>query len=136
MKPLSLLLSLGISLPMFPALAQPPALPRCNPNGNQLEMNACARDEFRTADAELNRIYREIRQRYSNQPLKLERLRDAQRLWIQLRDADLAAQFPVAHGEDPRVEYGSMYPLEYAGAKAAITRARSQWLRDTFLDTP
>ena len=33
---------------------------RCNPNGTQPELNACAYQRFKAADRELNRVYRQV----------------------------------------------------------------------------
>ncbi len=124
----SLLLFLGIAATM-PAMAAP----ACNPDGSQLEMNQCAADALEAADAELNTVYRQVLAANAGNPVALERLRAAQRLWIQLRDADLAAQFPLAEGQDPRRVYGSIYPLEFASETAKLTRQRSSYLRAHFL---
>ena len=92
-------------------------------------MNACAQDELEAADAELNAVYRQIMHHRKDEPVFLQKFRAAQRLWVQLRDADLEAQFPLVDGEDPRFTYGSIYPLEYASAQTGLTRARTQYLR-------
>ena len=105
----------------------------CNPEGSQAEMNRCALDDFDQADAELNDVYAQAIAGMKDEPVAMQRLITAQRLWIQLRDADLAAQFPLAEGQDARIEYGSIYPLEYAGAKAGLTRQRAAYLRQQFL---
>jgi len=115
------------------AMAQEAA---CNPEGSQAEMNRCALDDLDQADAELNSAYARIVATMKNEPVALQRLRAAQRLWIQLRDADLAAQFPLADGQDARLEYGSIYPLEYASAKAELTRQRTAYLRGQFSAQP
>jgi uncharacterized protein YecT (DUF1311 family) len=124
-------LSLGLAAPIAaPAQGQEPA---CDPAGTQLEMNQCASDDLRKADDELNAVYRQVLASMKGQPVAQQRLRAAQRLWVQLRDADLAARFPLAEGQNPYVEYGSIYPLEYAMAKAEITRQRTDYLRRQFL---
>ncbi|NMQ19058.1 DUF1311 domain-containing protein [Candidatus Competibacter phosphatis] len=33
---------------------------KCDPGGNQLEINACARDDFAKADSELNKTYQAL----------------------------------------------------------------------------
>ncbi|REN19267.1 DUF1311 domain-containing protein, partial [Mycobacterium tuberculosis] len=53
---------------------------------------------------------------------------------IQLRDADLEARYPVGEDENPRFLYGSMYPMLYSSAKAALTTARTAYLRNEFLE--
>ncbi|WP_237055042.1 lysozyme inhibitor LprI family protein [Marilutibacter chinensis] len=110
------------------------AQPACNPDGTQQEMNACAFDEYAAADAELNRVYRAVLASRAGDAVFAERLRAAQRLWIRLRDADLDAEFPIAEGEDPRIEYGSIYPLERAAAMTRMTRERTRYLREQWLD--
>lgn len=117
---------LVLTMVVLPSVAASPA---CNPDGSQPEMNACAQDELELADAELNAVYLQVLEHSKHEPVFLQKFRAAQRLWIQLRDADLEAQFPLADGENPRLAYGSIYPLEYASAKAELTRARTQYLR-------
>lgn len=106
----------------------------CNPDGSQIELNACAGDAFEQADAELNRVYGDVRKSLEGDTLALQRLRDAQRLWVQLRDADIEALYPVPDGEDSRVHHGSMHPLLVMSARAEATRARTAWLRRHFLE--
>ena len=122
-------LSLAVLFAMLPVHAQPPA---CNPDGSQSEMNQCAFDDLRKADAELNAAYRQALASMKDDAIARERLQAAQRLWIQLRDADLAAQFPLAEGQNAQLEYGSIYPLEYASAKTELTRQRTAYLRGQF----
>ncbi len=106
----------------------------CNPEGSQVELNACAADELAAADDELNATWRDIIKRLGDDAIAVARLKAAQRLWIQLRDADMEAQFPLADDQDPRVQYGSMYPMSFAHAKAELTRQRTRYLRAQFLD--
>ncbi|AWV06599.1 lysozyme inhibitor LprI family protein [Marilutibacter maris] len=125
--------SLAIALLALPGLAAAQQ-PVCDPAGSQQEMNACAFDALAEDDAELNRVYRQVLASRPDDALFAQKLRDAQRLWIQLRDADLDALFPVADGVDPRIEYGSIYPLERAEAKTRMTRERTRYLREHWLD--
>ncbi len=108
--------------------------PACNPAGTQLELNACAGQAFSKADAELNAVYRQVLARHADAPVALARIKAAQRLWVQLRDADLAARYPVGEDEDPRLLYGSMYPMLHSEAKAALTATRTAFLRSQFLE--
>lgn len=101
----------------------------CNQEGTQLELNACAGQEYTAADAELNTTWRELLAALKGQETAIARLRTAQRAWVAFRDADVAAQFPVAEGEDPRMMYGSMYPMALNGALTKLTRARTAELR-------
>lgn len=127
-----ILISLGLLLgAVAPVAAQDV---KCDPGGNQLELNACADNEFKQADAELNAVYRQIVAKLAGEPVALAKMKAAQRLWVQLRDADLDARYPVGDDENPRLLYGSMYPMLYSGAKAALTTARVTYLRNEFLE--
>ncbi len=119
-------------LPVVASAASPGKA--CDNARTQLEINECAAQEASAADAELNAVYRQVMQQLQAQPVAVEKLRAAQRLWIPLRDADIAARYPVGKDENPRVLYGSMYPMLYSAAKAELTRQRTQWLRATFID--
>ncbi|MCD9087756.1 lysozyme inhibitor LprI family protein [Stenotrophomonas sp. SY1] len=119
-------------LPLAASAASPGKA--CDNARTQLEINECAAQEASAADAELNAVYRQVMQQLQGQPVAVEKLRAAQRLWIPLRDADIAARYPVGKDENPRVLYGSMYPMLYSAAKADLTRQRTQWLRATFID--
>ena len=107
---------------------------RCDGDGNQLELNFCAADDAEAADKELNTVYRAVIRLLEGDTLAIQRLREAQRLWVKLRDADIEARYPVPDGEDYRMHYGSMYPLLVDSAKAETTRARTAWLRTHFLE--
>ncbi|MEV8520017.1 lysozyme inhibitor LprI family protein [Dyella marensis] len=109
--------------------AAPAQQPDCNAPGTQLDINACAGADFAKADAELNGVWKNILARYKDQPLFLDKLKASQRLWLQFRDAELEALYPVAKGQDERREYGSMYPTCYSGAKARLTRQRTEQLK-------
>lgn len=124
---LALLLALIASAPAF-------AAEDCFDASTQTAMNDCAGTELARADAELNRVYRGAAGSLKGNALALSRLKAAQRLWIQLRDADLAARYPIAAESDPRVEYGSMYPLLYVQARTELTLARTAYLRKQFLE--
>ena len=133
MRPASLTLAAGLLLGGA-GTAQADDAPACNPAGAQLELNACADQDFRKADAELNAVYRQVLALHADSPIALARIKAAQRLWVQLRDADLEARYPVGADENPRMLYGSMYPMLYSGAKASLTATRTAYLRSQFLE--
>ncbi|WMJ68168.1 lysozyme inhibitor LprI family protein [Stenotrophomonas sp. 24(2023)] len=128
---LALALLLGTAAP---AWAEGADADDCNAEGTQTELNACADRNFRKADAELNAVYRQVLAKLAGQPVALTRLKDAQRLWVQLRDADLEARYPVGKDENPRFLYGSMYPMLYLHAKTGLTETRTAYLRSEFLE--
>ena len=101
---------------------------KCNDGGNQLELNACARDNFTKADDELNRTYQALIKKEADDKLFISKLRLAQKTWIAFRDADLEARFACAK-ENVRVCWGSMYPMSFLSRKAELTRARAKQLQ-------
>ena len=129
-------LALLLALAPLPALAGAEDAVACNPEGNQLQLNACAGAELAAAQAELDATWEQVQQLHADEDhaVALSRLQAAHELWLQLLEADLAAQFPLAEGQDPRVMYGSMYPMSLALARAGLTRQRTAWLRATILE--
>ena len=97
----------------------------------QTDLNIEAGQRYELADRELNLVYNQIRARYAHSPLLLEKLRDAQRLWIQFRDASVLAVFPE---DNPRDHYGSMYPMLVSNLLERLTRDRIQQLREVYLE--
>jgi uncharacterized protein YecT (DUF1311 family) len=91
---------------------------------SDLNRSACA--ELDAADAELNSVYREIRERYRGDALFLDTLKTAQRAWIAFRDAELAALYPA---QAKQIEYGSIYPMCECTTLAGLTRERTAQLR-------
>jgi len=97
-----------LALVTSPAFAED-TLERCWETAmTQGAMNDCAALELKKADAELNRVYREIQGRYKDDPTFLKQLRAAQLAWLKFRDAQHEMKFP------PRPErnyYGSVFPM-------------------------
>ncbi|CAA6823885.1 MAG: Unknown protein [uncultured Sulfurovum sp.] len=92
----------------------------------QKEMNNCANINFKEVDAELNRVYYAIQQKYIKNKAFLKNLKEAQRLWIKLRDADFSMQFP--HSKEAGY-YGSIFPLCADDYKAELTLKRIEFLK-------
>lgn len=78
---------------------------------------AFAQEDFKSADAELNTLYKQITARLSEDGDTLHLLTVAQRAWIAFRDAECAF---AASG----VEGGSAYPEILADCKAQLTLKR------------
>jgi uncharacterized protein YecT (DUF1311 family) len=111
-----------------PALAQEID---CTNSSIQLELNACAEQDWRTADAELNRVYKavmaEMQAMDQSLPPELQgaavTLRDAQRAWITFRDRNCnLAGYPMRGG--------SAEPLLIYGCLRQMTLDRSRQLQD------
>lgn len=101
----------------------------CNPDGTQIEMNACAFDDLQKADDELNAVYREAMafaksedanaDIQSDEDSAVATLRNAQRDWISNRDSQCGG------GSGG----GSMQSLEIASCRTELTQKRTEELR-------
>jgi uncharacterized protein YecT (DUF1311 family) len=110
---------------------QKPATSECLPKAqSQAEMEQCSSADMNAAEKEMNLTYRAILKRYADRPVFIQRLREAQRAWLRLRDAQMAMRFPIAAQENPRHEWGSAYPMCYAMYKAELTRRRTKELKE------
>lgn len=107
---------------------------RCNPEGANLEMAACARDDFAKADAALNAAFSELLAKtkamdadqgapVDGWPGAEESLRAAQRAWIDLRDKECALRTISEMG-------GSLRQITYPACQADLTEKRTKDLRD------
>lgn len=101
---------------------------KCNPDGAQIELNACARNEFEKADKELNQTYNAVLKKEAADLLFIAKFRQAQKAWILFRDADLDAWFACPDA-NVKVCWGSMYPMSYQSRKAELTRERTRHLK-------
>ena len=106
------ILSLALGLLFFggPAVAQ-----------NQHELNQQADKEYKTADKELNRVWKELVPHLS--PEVKEKLVTAQEQWIKFRDAEATAKASIFEG-------GSMAPMIYSYSLKRTTETRTQELKD------
>jgi uncharacterized protein YecT (DUF1311 family) len=92
----------------------------------QSEMNRCADLDARKADADLNRVYRDLLSKLKNDDNATRKLHAAQRAWLAFRDAHLQELYPA---KDKQAEYGSMFPMCYAQVATAMTKERTAQLR-------
>jgi uncharacterized protein YecT (DUF1311 family) len=105
----------------------------CKEDGNQMEMNKCAYDDFQKADKELNETYKALRAAKKEDKLFLKNLKIAQKAWLVYRDADLDAEF-TCKGGDLRYCFGSMYGLMLNSSKAELTNQRVKILKSQLAD--
>ena len=87
----------------------------CKPDGNQMQMNACAVRDFRAADSKLNIRYRAVMESLSAG--KRVALRQEQRDWLKRRD-------PRCKTEAKGSEGASIWPLEFYGCLDKLTTER------------
>ena len=93
----------------------------------QFDMNNCFCAQYQKADAELNRVYRQLLAANEADKVSTEKLKNAQRAWIAFRDAELEAIYPTT--DDPRLTYGSVYPMCYCIAQQSLTEERTKQLK-------
>src|ERR1700689_1551102 len=92
----------------------------CNKHARtQYDMNACANDEAKRADDELNRIYKLLLSKAADDPVAAAKIKAAEKAWMVYRDAYIEAMYPA---KDKQAEYGSIYPMEVDLLAAKITR--------------
>jgi uncharacterized protein YecT (DUF1311 family) len=115
------------------AAQQPPATPTqdeqddadredpCPGANTQPELNQCAARARDRADAELNKVYRELLKDTSG--AERAKLRAAQLAWIKFRDAQCDYESAGNKG-------GSIYPMVYSFCLAKVTSARVKQLQE------
>ncbi|MDQ1558154.1 MAG: hypothetical protein QOD32_1214 [Pyrinomonadaceae bacterium] len=92
----------------------------CPGEHTQFELNRCAARARDKADAELNRVYRELMKDTSG--AERAKLRDAQLAWLKFRDAHCDYRSVGNKG-------GSIYPMVVSFCLAGVTNARVEQLR-------
>jgi uncharacterized protein YecT (DUF1311 family) len=88
-----------------------------------LAMENCFDKAYRAADSGLNQTYRQISKVL--QPDDLERLKAAQRLWVQFRDATCTAESDLYSG-------GTASAPAYSACLEELTRQRTADLKTTY----
>lgn len=91
----------------------------------QLEMNEEAFTNFQKADKKLNAVYQKILQMYKNEAIFIKNLKTSQRLWVQLRDANVDMTYPEIPGEFS----GSIRPLCVSNLMTTLTEERINYLK-------
>ena len=97
---------------------------RCGENATQAEANLCTRREYQKADAELNKVYRQLMAGLAGFEGKdQQQLRRAQALWIQYRNANCESESSIYLG-------GSIRPAVYNSCLASVTQERTRRLAE------
>ena len=112
-----LVLTLAALVLAAPALAQDVD---CKNAMSQSEMNICADQDYRAADAKLNAAYAKLMAVAGDEGFKAK-LKIAQRAWISFRDSECT--YETADNEG-----GSIHPLVYAGCLTRLTKERTKAL--------
>lgn len=112
------LLTISLLLPPFPAL--PAAPPDCGEAVSTAEMRSCANARYQEADAELNRVYRQLVAGLSEKGRT--QLKAAQQAWLVFRDKNAA--FAATAVED-----GTLAPVVETSELTTLTRQRIEQLK-------
>jgi len=123
------------ALLVVPTLALAADFAKCNPSGSQLEMTACAVDDLKQADAELNEVYQTLLIKQADNEVFIRKLRAAQRAWVAFRDAELEAMY-ACESENQSACWGSMLPLCRSSYMAKLTKDRTDRLRELAIQGP
>lgn len=92
----------------------------------QKVLNECADGEFKRADEELNRLYRELLETHKKDAAFLKEFRTAQRHWLAYRDAHVSSWYPDVH----KRFYGSIRPMCQSLILKRLTEERVKLLRE------
>jgi uncharacterized protein YecT (DUF1311 family) len=120
-----ILLLCAVAFSVWAVSAQKKAEDPCK-GATQHELNMCAANEFKRADAELTQAYQRLLKAAEGDKLAITKIKWAEQTWIVYRDAYVEAMFPV---EDKR-KYGSMYPMQANSVKASLTRTQTAALKE------
>lgn len=94
----------------------------------QQGLNQCAQRAYQQADAELNRLYKQILARQTRK-IDQQRFQTAHQAWLKFRDL----QCTYAAG---RYEGGTIAPLIHSQCLTDITLLRNQYFRQFLKDLP
>ncbi|MFI8416290.1 lysozyme inhibitor LprI family protein [Serratia sp. NPDC078593] len=89
----------------------------CGAKNNQMEMNQCASEAYKHADAELNRVYKQVQARLKTDASTGKLLINAQRAWIGYRDAECKLSASGTEG-------GSIYSFLLSSCLTDATQRR------------
>ena len=87
-------------------------------------MNQKAHKDFQKADKELNTVYQKILQEYKSDTAFIKNFKKAQKIWVQLRDAEMNAKYPTR-----KEGYGSVEPMCWSMYLEELTVERTKDLK-------
>jgi uncharacterized protein YecT (DUF1311 family) len=93
----------------------------CEGNGSQAEASACAREEYKAADAELNKVYGRLAGVLDAEDKAS--LKESELAWIKYRDSNCAF-------ESSQYKGGTMRPMIESFCLARVTKGRTAELRE------
>ncbi len=92
----------------------------------QFDLDVEAGHSLESAEREMTRVLSQLRARASGKPEAIAVLDKAQSAWTAYRDAQLHAMWP---SDDKQGQYGSVFPMCFANAKATLTNKRTVELK-------
>jgi uncharacterized protein YecT (DUF1311 family) len=92
---------------------------------SQPELNTAAYKDFLKADKELNSVYNKILKEYKADTVFTKNLKQAQKLWLKLRAAEMEVKYPDATHRP----YGSVLPMCWSMYLTELTKERTTHLR-------
>ena len=98
---------------------------------SQMSMNEDAQVEYKKSENEINAVYQRVLKSYSSETEFIKKLKIAQRLWIQFRDAEVEAKYPEA-----REAYGSVYSMCAYSYLTQLTKDRTKTLKIWLIGIP
>lgn len=122
MRAFAFIILVFFSLGALAPVASGAPTPDCADASDQATLNECASQDYAKSDAELNRVYKEIRRRLSDQPDVVKKLVVAQKAWIVFRDAE--CEFSGAGVQD-----GSAYPMLVSICRNRLSQSRVKDLK-------
>lgn len=99
------------------------AAARCEDKQTTLDISQCLIGELKKADAKLSRTYEHALK--GLKPADAERLRNAQRAWIDYKDAHCKAEFELWDG-------GTGGQIALPQCKLTLTKRRTTEIRETY----
>ncbi len=100
----------------------------CNERAKtQTEMNACAGNEAKRIDTELNEVYRRLLSQATSQDGAVAKIRVAEEAWVTYRDAYMDAMYPA---KNKQAAYGSIFPMEADLLRAKLTQRQVTALKE------
>ncbi len=91
----------------------------------QLEMNQEEQSKYLKADKELNLVYNKILKEYKSDSEFIKNFKNAQRIWIQFRDAEMKSKYP----DREEGYYGSIHPMCWSIYLTELTEERTRKLK-------
>lgn len=117
-----ILLAIGFGLDIFVSLQQNSA--QAN-NYTQADMNNQAYQDFKKADDDLNKVYKQVLEKYKDDKVFIAKFKKAELAWIKFKDAEIEVIYP----DEDKSNYGSVYPMCVNGIATEMTKQRTKKLK-------